>query len=110
MKLNKAKSKFLHLGLSALQYQYRLGEEGIESGPAKKNLGVMVDETPPQELLQALGSPTQEKHGPSRGDWSKAMKIIKGMGHISMKTNSESWYLNYGSQQSMDPSYVIIYL
>lgn len=67
MKLNKAKCKFLHLRLSAPQYQYRPGEEGIESMPAKKNLELLTDETPPQELLQAPGSPTQEKHGPARG-------------------------------------------
>lgn len=67
MKLNKAKCKFLYLGLEAPQYQYRLEEEGIESTPAEKNLGVLVDETPSQELLQAQERPTQEKHGPATG-------------------------------------------
>lgn len=41
------------------------GRKGLGAG--KKNLGVLVDETPPQELVQTLGSPTQEKHGPARG-------------------------------------------
>lgn len=66
MKLSKAKCKFLYLDLSAPQYQYSPGEEGIKSGPVKKNLGDHVDETSPQEFLQALGSPAQEKHGPAR--------------------------------------------
>jgi len=39
MRFNMAKCQILHLGQGNARYQYRLVDDGIESSPAKKDLG-----------------------------------------------------------------------
>jgi len=44
MRFNKAKWSIMYVSWGNPQYQYRLGEEGLEGSPAEKDMGALVAE------------------------------------------------------------------
>ncbi|KAK4807201.1 hypothetical protein QYF61_024321 [Mycteria americana] len=92
MKFNKAKCKVLHLGQGNHQYQYRLGDEWIESSPAEKDLGILkancilvcIKRSMASRSILLLYS-TLHKKDMDLLKWvqRRATKMVRGMEHLS---------------------------
>ena len=56
MKFSKVERKVMHLGWGNPHYQYRLEDEGVESSPADKDLGILADEKLNMSQQRALAA------------------------------------------------------
>jgi len=77
MKINKAKSKVLHLGQGNSKHKYRLGDEWIESSPEEKGLGLLLDDMLMSQLCMLAAQNANSILGHIKGSMaSRAREVI----------------------------------
>ena len=104
MRFNKARCEVLHLGWDNPCYVYTLGEEPLESSPAEKDLGVLLDEklnVSQQHVLAALKD--SSVLGSTRGEvTSREREGIVPLHSALLRSHLEPWVQPWGPQRRKD--------
>ncbi|KAK4826734.1 hypothetical protein QYF61_010987 [Mycteria americana] len=104
MKFIKAKCKIQNLGRVSHQYQYRLGDEWIESSPVEKDLGVLVDEklNMSQQHVLAAQKANRILCCMKRSAASRSRDVILPLYSVLMRPHLEYCVQLWGTQHKKD--------